>query len=115
MGSPGNRVTIGPTTGSYPGQASRVAYQVELVDLSRPSRVTLDGHPLPEQASDSTADHMGWSYAASTATVIVNTGSTSVTRGLTVAESGVPWRHGLSRRPGDHSTGRTAGAGPADG
>jgi hypothetical protein len=80
------QVTIGAARGHYPGQASSVAYRVEMVDLSRPSKVTLDGSTLAERPSGGTRP--GWSYQASTDTVTIVTGPSPTAHALTMVESG---------------------------
>jgi hypothetical protein len=80
------RVTIGSAGGSYPGEPHAVSYHLEMVDLSPPTQVTLDGRALVRQTSGS--DGPGWSYQAASATVVVNTPSLPVSRTATVVASG---------------------------
>jgi hypothetical protein len=84
--SPTTRVTIGPARGSYPGEATSVAYDVQMIDLSRPTGVTLDGKALAERTSAGTGP--GWSYQPATDTVSVTTGPSPTDRAVTVVESG---------------------------
>ncbi len=83
---PSTAVTIGPTRGHYPGQATVVRYRIHVVDLSRPTGVTLDGRRLPRQAGGDTG--AGWSYDPATATVAVDTGRSSPAHTATVVVSG---------------------------
>jgi alpha-glucosidase (family GH31 glycosyl hydrolase) len=80
------RATILPTRGRYPGQSRTIDYQLDLVDVSPPSRVTLNGKDLAEQANG--APKVGWSYDAHTDTAIVDVGSISGSRAVNVAAVG---------------------------
>jgi hypothetical protein len=55
-------VSIGASRGTYPGQTATRSFQVDLVGVSHPDRVLLNGRPLHQG---------GWSYDASSHTVIV--------------------------------------------
>ncbi len=79
-------VTIGAAHGHYPGEPTAVSYRLEMVDLSQPSQVTLNGRPLSLQTSGSGAP--GWSYQAATATVVVNTPPLPVSWSVSVVASG---------------------------
>ncbi|HZC74027.1 MAG TPA: TIM-barrel domain-containing protein [Jatrophihabitans sp.] len=79
-------VTIGARTGSYPGASSGRAYRVQLVDVSAPHGVTLDGNPLPKVAPGSAS--AGWWYDAGNATLHVTTSRVSATRSATVTQFG---------------------------
>ena len=83
--APTTRLTIGPARGGYPGEAKTATYHVELVDLSRPSEVTVNGDRLT-QRSGGTAP--GWSYQPSTDTVTVDLAPAPTDRALTVEETG---------------------------
>jgi len=85
-GSRSTRVTVGSARGRYPGQAPTISYQVQMVDLSLPSGVTLNGAPLAERPVGSTKP--GWFYQASTDTVVVMTGPRSIAQPTTVAANG---------------------------
>ena len=80
------RVTVGSARGHYRGEPSAVRYRLEMVDLSEPSRVTLDGRQIDRRSAGS--DAPGWSYRASTATVVVVTAPLSTARTFTVLASG---------------------------
>ena len=80
------RVSIGPARGHYPGQPTSVGYRLELVDVSQPSQVTLNGRRIDRLPSASVAP--GWYYQADTATVVVNTPSLTATRAVTVEATG---------------------------
>ena len=77
------RATILPTRGRYPGQPKTIDYKLDLVDVSQPSRVALNGKDMAEQANG--ASKVGWSYDASTDTVIVDVGPISGSRVESVA------------------------------
>jgi hypothetical protein len=86
------RVTIGPAQGRYPGEPAAVSYRLDMVDLARPTRVTLNGRVLDQHpAGSGTQD---WSYQASTATIVVTTASLSTARASTVVASGT---HSVNR------------------
>jgi hypothetical protein len=85
-GAGSTRVTIGPARGRYAGQATTVSYVVQMVDLSAPSGVTLDGAALSRRPAGSAGP--GWSYQAATDTVVVNTGPTSIAHRTTVVANG---------------------------
>ena len=64
-------VTIGAECGQYPGQLTSRAYQVHLVDISAPRRVTVNGAPLDQVTPGSQVP--GWWYDTANATLRVNT------------------------------------------
>jgi hypothetical protein len=78
-------VTIGSARGHYPGEPPTRSYQLKVVDLTRPSQVTLDGHPIDQTSSP---DAPGWYYSAGQATVAINTPSLPTTRTFRVVVSG---------------------------
>ncbi len=80
------RATILPTRGRYPGQSGSTDYQLYLVDVSLPSRLTLNGKEVVEQMNGSTK--VGWTYDAHTDTVIVDVGPTSRSRTVSLAAVG---------------------------
>jgi hypothetical protein len=81
-----SRVTIGPSHGHYPGAPVVVGYHLEMVDLTQPSRVTLNGHGLSRRGSGS--DTPGWHYEAGSATLVVVTPSLPTNQTVTVVASG---------------------------
>jgi hypothetical protein len=81
------RVTVGSAHGHYRGEPTAVTYRLDMMDLTAPSQVTLNGHRLVKRSSPSKAP--GWSYQASTATVVVTTGREPTSRSFTVVASGV--------------------------
>ena len=85
-GTPSTRVSIGPARGRYSGQATTVSYAVQLVGLSPPSGVTLDGAALSRRPTGS--NKAGWSYQPSSDTVLVNTGPISIAHRTTVQADG---------------------------
>ena len=80
------RVTVGSARGHYRGQPTAVSYRLDMVDLTVPSWVTLDGRRLDRRSSGS--DLPGWSYQSSTATLVVTTASMPTTKTFTVVASG---------------------------
>jgi len=78
-GGAGTRVTIAPSRGDYPGRPAAVRYQLRLVDVEQPSRVTVNGRRL---------DGRAWTYQAGTQTVLIGLGSVSTGAGITVVASG---------------------------
>jgi hypothetical protein len=81
-----SRVTVGSAHGHYRGEPTTVGYRLEMVDLTQPSRVTLNGRRIGRQTSGSEAP--GWYYQPATATVVVNTPSLPRTRVFTIVVSG---------------------------
>jgi len=72
-------VVIGPARGAYPDAPAGRQYTVDLVDLSSPRSVLVNGQPLP----DST-----WSYDSTTHTVHVPLGTVAPGRATTVTQVG---------------------------
>ena len=64
------RVTIGAARGSYPGEPTSVSTTIEMVDVTRPDRVTLDGRSLTTRSGSGRR----WAYQASAATLTVHVG-----------------------------------------
>jgi hypothetical protein len=81
---PSVRVTIGAARGSYHGEPTSVATTIEMVDVTRPDEVTVDGRKL----SPGTASVRDWSYQASTSTLTVDLGSRLVKRSAHVLALG---------------------------
>jgi hypothetical protein len=80
------RVTVGAARGHYPGEPASVAYQLDMVDLTQPSQVTLNGRPLAQETPGSAAS--GWYYQGATATVVVKTPAQATIRTFSVTEWG---------------------------
>jgi len=80
------RLVVAPATGHYRGQARSSTYTIEMVDLSRPTAVTLNGAKLAEGQAQ--ASGPSWTYDSSTHTVVIDAGPTAATRGLRVTETG---------------------------
>jgi hypothetical protein len=78
-GAASSTVVIGPARGSYPGAPVSRPYTVDLVDLSSPRAVMVDGQALPTSA---------WSYDSATHTVQVPLGAVPVNRATTVTQVG---------------------------
>jgi len=72
-------LTVGATTGTYPGAATSRAYTLRLTNSTAPTAVSVDGTQVPETA---------WSYNTNKRTVTVTTASLSVSGAHTVTLSG---------------------------
>jgi hypothetical protein len=83
-GPPSVRVTIGAARGSYRGEPTSVATTIEMVDVTRPDLVTLDGRKL---SPGNTSGHH-WSYRASTSTLTVDIGPRPVAQNVRVLALG---------------------------
>ena len=80
--SPGtdtSTVTIGTASGSYPGGPASRTYTVDIVDLSQPTSVLVNGAALPAS---------GWSYDSGTHTLQVPLPATSTSQSVTVTQTG---------------------------
>ena len=84
--STSTRLTIGSAHGHYRGEPAAVSYRLDLVDLTRPTAVTLNGRVLERR--DAGSEATGWYYQGSTATIVVSTPSLSTARASTVVASG---------------------------
>jgi hypothetical protein len=73
-GPPSVQVAIGAAHGSYPGEPTSVATTIEMVDVSRPLRVTLDGRTLSPRSGTGAR----WTYQVSSSTLTVDVGSRRV-------------------------------------
>jgi hypothetical protein len=72
-------VVIRPARGSYPGAPASRQYTVDLVDVSSPHSVLVDGRPLPPS---------GWSYDSASHTLAVTLPSTPTGTPVTVTQVG---------------------------
>jgi len=81
---PSMTVHVGATIGTYPGRPRSVDYTIDLVDLSSPSRVTVDGTPLSRRTAGTT----GWTYDPAAASVVVRLGSVRASAAITLRETG---------------------------
>ena len=72
-------LTIGATTGSYPGEPASRSYTLALTDESQPTSVQVNGQTLAAS---------GWSYTASSRTLRVPLGAVSTGSSLTVTQNG---------------------------
>jgi alpha-glucosidase (family GH31 glycosyl hydrolase) len=70
-------LVIGPARGSYPGEPATRQYTVDLVDVSNPRSVVVNGQPVT-----------GWSYDAATHTLQVPLGSVPVNSSATITQVG---------------------------
>jgi alpha-glucosidase (family GH31 glycosyl hydrolase) len=75
----GSTVVIGPARGSYPGAPASRSYTVDLVDVSSPRAVLVDGRPLPAS---------GWSYDSGSHTLQVPVGAVPGHRPVTITQVG---------------------------
>jgi Glycosyl hydrolases family 31 TIM-barrel domain/Glycosyl hydrolase family 31 C-terminal domain/Domain of unknown function (DUF5110)/NPCBM-associated, NEW3 domain of alpha-galactosidase/IPT/TIG domain len=78
-GAASSTVVIGPAHGSYPGAPASRRYTVDLVDVSAPHSVLLDGRALPAS---------GWSYDDATRTLHVSLGAVAAHAATTVTQVG---------------------------
>jgi alpha-glucosidase (family GH31 glycosyl hydrolase) len=78
-GQDSSTVHIGPARGSYPGAPASRSYTVDLVDVSSPRSVLVDGRPLPAS---------GWTYDPATRTLQVALLATPTRRAVTVTQVG---------------------------
>ena len=83
-GPPSVRVTIGGARGSYRGEPTSVATTVEMVDVTRPNQVSVNGRNL--SARSSAGQH--WSYQAATSTLTVAIGPRPVAQTTRVVAVG---------------------------
>jgi hypothetical protein len=72
-------VVIGPSCGTYPGQPETRGFHVDMIGLSRPASVLLDGHPLAPG---------DWTYDPATHTVTVTVAGLARTASARVTEIG---------------------------
>ncbi|AGL16789.1 glycoside hydrolase family 31 [Actinoplanes sp. N902-109] len=72
-------LTVGATTGSYPGAPAARSYTLRVANTTAPTAVTVDGTVLPETA---------WAYNRDSRTVTVTAGSLPVGSAHTVALTG---------------------------
>ncbi len=90
-GAPGatdamSTVTIAEAHGHYPGEPHAMTYEVDVVDLTQPSSVSLNGTSLPPEPAGSSAP--GWSYQRGSDTVVITTPPLSTDHAATIAVSG---------------------------
>jgi hypothetical protein len=78
-------VTIGAARGSYPGEPASEPTTIDMVDVTRPQQVTVNGRALSTRGDGSGP---GWTFDASTATLIVHIGSRSVGRAAHIVAVG---------------------------
>ena len=78
-GSKTTTVQIGSAHGSYPGAPRSRTYTVDLVDVSAPHTVLVDGRTLPSSK---------WKYDASTHTLAVSVGAVPTNRTETITQIG---------------------------
>ncbi|MGH9016526.1 MAG: TIM-barrel domain-containing protein, partial [Acidimicrobiales bacterium] len=81
---PSVEVTVGATRGRYRGEPATVATTIEMVDVTRPATVTVDGRAL----SDRGGSGPRWSYRAATATLTVAIGRRPVAQKASVVAVG---------------------------
>ena len=87
-------VTIGPATGSYPGEPSSRTYTIDLVDESQPTSVQVNGQTLASSA---------WSYNSAAHTLQVPVGAVATGSTTTITQTGgTPVAAGGADHAGDH-------------
>jgi hypothetical protein len=79
-------VRIGPTRGHYDGAPLSTRYRLDLVGVTRPTGITLDGRHLSAHPTGSGA--AGWSYFPDTATVVIDAPSGPTGRSVSAVVSG---------------------------
>jgi hypothetical protein len=79
-------VSIAATTGSYPREEKTHDYEVDVVDLSKPSQVSLNGKSLSQTVDGS--DAAGWYYDSPTHTLVVSTGSLPTSQSTSIIATG---------------------------
>ena len=72
-------VTIGPASGSYPGEPASRAYTIDLVDESQPASIQINGITVPPSA---------WTYDSSAHTLRVPVGAVATGSSVTVTQVG---------------------------
>ena len=78
-------VAVGAVRGHYPGAPTPIGYEIEMIDLTRPTRVVMSGQLLRERGRSGAA---GWYYLPGSATVVVNTPAIPTSRPITVVATG---------------------------
>ena len=78
-------VIIGPACGHYAGEPGTRDYEIQMVDLSQPRQVRLDGQALPQVSPGGTD---GWWYDASAQTVTVALPASRTDQTLAVTQIG---------------------------
>jgi alpha-glucosidase (family GH31 glycosyl hydrolase) len=78
-GGTSSTVVVGKVSGSYPGAPISRSYDVQIVDISAPGSVLLDGKVLPRSS---------WSYDPATKTLSVTVGAVAAGSAATVTERG---------------------------
>jgi hypothetical protein len=83
-GQPSARVTIGAARGAYPGEPSSVSTTIDLVDVTRPDRVIVNGQRL----GAGNGSRPGWVYQSATQTLVVHLGQHSVDQKASIVAVG---------------------------
>jgi alpha-glucosidase (family GH31 glycosyl hydrolase) len=78
------RVRVGATHGTFRGEPSSVSTIIDMVDVTRPERVTLDGRLLAAGAGSA----RGWTYQPTTQTLTVRLGSRPVDQSANIVAVG---------------------------
>jgi len=81
-GTSTSTLVVGPARGTYPGAPASRRYTVDIVDVSSPSSVLVNGHPVASSGAWS------WSYSAATHTLRVPLGPVPVGSSATVTQVG---------------------------
>ncbi len=78
-------VHIGPRRGHYAGAPVATRYRLDLIGVTRPTAITLDGRRLTARPAGSNA---GWTYQSGTATIVIDVPAVPAGRSLTAEVSG---------------------------
>ncbi len=79
-------VSIDAAHGHYPGQPNAVTYEIDVVDMTQPTAVSINGMSLEQRTSGSSVP--GWHYQAASDTVIITTPALATNHAATIALSG---------------------------
>jgi alpha-glucosidase (family GH31 glycosyl hydrolase) len=82
-GANSSTLLIGPARGTYSGAPAARSYQVQVVDLSRPVKVLLNGSVLPSGGASAR-----WSYRASSHTLVIDLPDRATLSATTILQSG---------------------------
>jgi Glycosyl hydrolases family 31/Domain of unknown function (DUF5110)/Carbohydrate binding module (family 6) len=85
-GTGASALVVAAAQGNYPGAPASRAYQIHLIDLTKPRLVLLNQHPLPQRPAASSAP--GWHYDTATDTVIITTPTLPTGRPTVITQVG---------------------------
>jgi hypothetical protein len=84
-GTTTSRVVVDGAEGHYPGEPTHFSYTIEMIDVTKPSTVALNGSQLNMKPSGDP----GWYYESASDTLVVTTAALPTSRELTVETTGV--------------------------